>query len=77
MRTCNYIASVDTSLVHLAVACGRKIQLLLNKIPDERWIDLLTNPGNYRDHVEVYQQDRFHNWEKPISNFLNRMRLEF
>ena len=77
MKTCNYIASVDTSLVHLAVACGRKIQLLLNKIPDERWLDLLTNPGNYRDHVEVYQQDRFHNWEKPISNFLNRMRLEF
>lgn len=77
MRACNYIASVDTSLVHLAVACGRNIQLLLNKIPDERWIDLLTNPGNYRNHIELYQQERFHNWEKPINNLLNRMRLEF
>ncbi len=77
MRSCNYIASVDTSLVHLAIACGRIIQLFLNKIPDERWLDLLTNAGNYRDHVEVYQQERFHNWEKPINNFLNRMRLEF
>ena len=73
MQECNYIASVDTSLVHLAVACGREVQLLLNKIPDERWLELLSKPGNYQKHIKIYQQEKFHNWEAPINNLLNQM----
>lgn len=73
MQNCNYIASVDTSLVHLAVACGREVQLLLNKIPDERWLDLLSKQGHYQSHIKTYQQKEFHNWEDPINNLLNQM----
>jgi hypothetical protein len=75
MAQSDWIITVDTSLVHLAVACGRKVQLLLNLFPDERWVDLLSQEGSYRQLVTAYQQQHFHNWESPLRNLRQELEL--
>lgn len=65
MEQAQAIATVDTSLGHLSVLCGRKIHLLLPQWPDERWYDLLTE-GLYHQLTTVHQQSRFHSWEEPL-----------
>jgi len=66
MRKCSMIITVDTSLVHLAAASGRNVNLLLNKFPDERWQDLCEKGSSYAKHVMVHQQKEFHKWNEPL-----------
>ena len=68
MAQCNAIATVDTSLGHLAVACGRQVQLLLPQFPDERWYDLLQHDGRYRELVVPHRQEGFHRWQEPLAS---------
>ena len=68
MAQCNAIATVDTSLGHLAVACGRQVQLLLPQFPDERWYDLLQRDGRYRELVVPHRQEGFHRWQEPLAS---------
>jgi len=75
MAQSDWIITVDTSLVHLAVACGRKVQLLLNLFPDERWVDLLSQEGSYRQLVTAHQQQQFHNWETPLRSLRQKLEL--
>jgi hypothetical protein len=69
------IITVDTSLVHLCAAIGRDVSLILNKYPDERWCDLLSERGSYKDHVKVFQQTKFHDWEAPIRKLNDHLGL--
>lgn len=66
MQRAEAIATVDTSLGHLAVLCRRQVNLLLPLWPDERWYDLLAD-GLYRELTTVHQQTRFHSWDEPLT----------
>lgn len=68
------IATVDTSLGHLSVLCGRPVHLLLPLWPDERWYDLLEG-GIYRKLVSTYQQQQFHCWRQPLEALSRQLRL--
>lgn len=73
MRNCSLIITVDTSLVHLAVASGRNVDLLLNKFPDERWQDLCEKGSSYAQHVIVHQQKEFHDWGEPLATIRQKI----
>lgn len=68
MAQCGAIATVDTSLGHLAVACGRQVQLLLPQFPDERWYDLLGRDSRYRQLVVPHRQEGFHRWQGALAS---------
>lgn len=68
------IATVDTSLGHLAVLCGREVHLLLPLWPDERWYDLLKQ-GVYQRLAKIHQQQKFHCWEKPLESLSRSLQL--
>ena len=73
MRKCSMIITVDTSLVHLAAASGRNVDLLLNKFPDERWQDLCEKGSSYAQHVMVHQQKEFHRWNEPLETIRQKI----
>ena len=75
MEQCIRIASVDTSLTHLSATCGRDVDLLLPLHPDERWLELLQQPGVYQDHVTPHQQVSFHDWEQPLQSLSHSLQL--
>jgi len=74
MGEASAIATVDTSLGHLSVLCGRPVHLLLPLWPDERWYDLLEG-GIYQKLVSSYQQQQFHCWRKPLETLSRRLQL--
>ena len=73
MAQCSAIATVDTSLGHLAVACGRQVQLLLPQFPDERWYDLLGRDGRYRQLVVPHRQEGFHRWQGALASLETKL----
>lgn len=74
MRRAEHIATVDTSLGHLAVLCGRRVQLLLPQWPDERWYDLL-GQGVYHQGVQAHRQRYFHRWNEPLESLSRSLQL--
>ncbi|MCP9809139.1 hypothetical protein KBY58_06800 [Cyanobium sp. HWJ4-Hawea] len=74
MRGAAAIATVDTSLGHLAVLCARPVQLLLPLWPDERWYDLLDG-GLYGALVTTYRQRQFNSWREPLKDLSQRLHL--
>ena len=72
---CKHIISVDTSLTHLAATSGRQVHLLLPLFPDERWVELLTVAGVYRDCVVPHRQTCFHDWDAPLRSVTEALGL--
>jgi len=68
IQECDNVATVDTSLVHLTVLCDRDVHLLLPRFPDERWLDLLSEPGIYQERVTAHRQQEFHDWRAALSS---------
>ena len=62
------VASVDTSLVHLACWCGQRPVMLAHRWPDGRWIQ-----GSWQN-VDILEQDTLFNWEPPIQRLIERIR---
>ena len=59
------IITIDTSIVHLAGAIGKKTYLLLAYNPDFRWMTKISNSAWYPT-VKIFRHDRDSNWRKLI-----------
>ena len=62
------VASVDTSLVHLACWCGQRPVMLAHRWPDGRWIQ-----GSWQN-VDILEQDNLFDWNAPIQRLIERIR---
>ena len=72
IQTCKNkkIITIDTALAHLCAAMGATAILLLNHIPDERWIELHRPEHCYGKHLTILQQTQFCNWEDALSSLM-------
>lgn len=61
------VASVDTSLVHLACWCGQKPIVLAHRWPDGRWLK-----GSWQS-VDILEQKTLYDWEPPIQRLIQRI----
>jgi len=61
------VASVDTSLVHLACWCGRRPILLAHRWPDGRWLK-----GSWQS-IDILEQEKLYDWEPPIERLIQRI----
>lgn len=66
------IISVDTSLIHLAGAMGKKSYLILPRVPEWRWL-LDRNDTPWYPSIEIYRQKIENNWEDVIAEIKNRI----
>jgi ADP-heptose:LPS heptosyltransferase len=66
------IISVDTSLIHLAGALGKKSFLMLSYSADWRWL-LERNTSPWYDSVKIFRQKLIGDWNFVI----NEIQLEF
>ena len=62
------VASVDTSLIHLACWCGKKPLMLAHRWPDGRWIQ-----GSWKN-IDILEQDTLFDWNTPIQRLIDRIR---
>ena len=65
-----HIITIDTALAHLCAVMGAKATLLLNKIPDERWMELHKPENCYGKNLRILQQTQFCNWDDVMSSLL-------
>ncbi len=66
------IISIDTSLIHLAGALGKKSFLMLSYSADWRWL-LDRNSSPWYDSVKIFRQKLIGDWNFVI----NEIQLEF
>ena len=62
------VASIDTSLVHLACWCGLKPVMLAHHWPDGRWFN------NSWQSIDIFEQETLFDWEPPIQRLIQRLR---
>ena len=64
------VISIDTALAHLCAVMGKNATLLLNHIPDERWVELLRSGNCYSKYLKITQQKQFYDWEESLTSLL-------
>ena len=62
------VASIDTSLIHLACWCGYRPTMLAHRWPDGRWLQ-----GSWQN-IEILEQETLFDWEPPIQRLIQRIR---
>ena len=62
------VASIDTSLIHLACWCGYRPMMLAHRWPDGRWLK-----GSWQN-IDILEQDTLFDWEPPIQRLIERIR---
>ena len=66
----NQVITIDTALAHLCAVTGKDATLLLNHMPDERWVELHRPENCYGKHLKIIQQTKFYDWEDSLSSLL-------
>ena len=64
------VITIDTALAHLCAVAGKNATLLLNYIPDERWVELHRPDNCYGKHLKVVRQVQFCDWEETLTSLL-------
>ena len=59
------VISVDTAVAHLAGALGKKVWILINFIPDFRWL-LDQEDTPWYPTARLYRQSEVDNWNSVI-----------
>ena len=59
------IISVDTSVAHLAGALGKKVWILINYIPDFRWL-LDREDSPWYPNARLFRQNKVDDWNSVI-----------
>ena len=62
------VASIDTSLIHLACWCGLRPVMLAHRWPDGRWLQ-----GSWQN-IDILEQDTLFDWEPPIQRLIQHIR---
>lgn len=61
------VITIDTSIAHLAGALGKKVWILLTKVPDWRWLlNLDTTP--WYPTAKLFRQTELNNWSEVFEN---------
>ena len=71
----DFVVSVDTSIVHLAAALGKKMVVLLPFAPDWRWL-LERSDSPWYPTIKLLRQDAMDDWESVLQK-LNPILLNF
>lgn len=78
ISNCDLIITVDTAIAHLAGALGKKVWLLVKKVPDWRWC-FTGETSKWYPTIRIYRQSKFGDWssvfrdlDRDISLFLNK-----
>jgi ADP-heptose:LPS heptosyltransferase len=66
------IVSVDTSVVHLAGAMGKKVWVLIPFDPDWRWMREVTQSPWYPT-LTLFRQRTPHDWTSAMNTLQNRL----
>lgn len=61
------IISIDTAVAHLAGAMGKPVWLVLNKIPDWRWL-LDRNDSPWYPTMRIFRQQQPNDWDKVFQD---------
>tara|TARA_Y100001933_G_scaffold260829_1_gene313907 strand:- start:476 stop:1591 length:1116 start_codon:yes stop_codon:yes gene_type:complete len=61
------VASIDTSLIHLACWCGHRPLMLAHRWPDGRWLQ-----GSW-ENIDILEQHTLFDWEPPIQRLIERI----
>jgi len=70
------IISVDTSVAHLAAAIGKKTWILINHIPEFRWmLDCDTSP--WYPTAKLFRQTKIDDWEPIINKMKDELKVHF
>ena len=71
------IISIDTSLIHLAGAIGKKSFLMLSYSADWRWL-LNQNKTPWYENIKIFRQDSIGNWDfviNQIQDEFNKLKI--
>jgi len=74
LENMDIIISIDTSVLHLAGAMGKKSFALLNFVPDWRW-GLEDSSTNWYKHIELIRQSSLNDWDSVLEKLIAK--LEF
>ena len=69
------VLSVDTSVVHLCGAMGKKVFVLLPFAPDWRW-GLDDDKTNWYDSVTLFRQETMGNWDDVLEKVANSIEID-
>ena len=58
-----HVITIDTALVHICAALGKKVNLLLPYFHDERWCEYLSINSSYSKYCNIINQDNPLNWD--------------
>lgn len=73
MQNLDLIVSCDTSTAHLAGALGRPVTVLLQRIPDWRWL-LDREDCPWYPSMRLMRQSRLGDWSEPMSRVAEALR---
>jgi len=62
------VASIDTSLIHLACWCDLRPVMLAHRWPDGRWLQ-----GSWQN-IDILEQDTLFDWEPVVQRLIQRIR---
>lgn len=66
------VICVDTSVAHLAAAMGKETWILINYIPDFRWL-LNRNDSVWYESVKLFRQNIDYDWESVMTNVVCKL----
>lgn len=67
------VITVDTSIAHLAGAMGKPVWVLLQYVPDWRWmLDRMDSP--WYPTMRLFRQSKLNNWAQPIDQLAQALR---
>jgi ADP-heptose:LPS heptosyltransferase len=73
MDNLDLIVTVDTSVAHLAGALGKPVWVLLQHIPDWRWM-LNRQDSPWYPTMRLFRQTRWEDWTTPVQRILALLR---
>ena len=68
------IISVDTSVAHLAGALAKRVWILLNYIPDFRWM-LDREDSPWYPNARLFRQPKIDDWNSVIKKLKKNLKI--
>ena len=69
----DFVISIDTSIAHLSGAMGKKTILLLQYMPDFRWL-LNQDESIWYNSISIIRQNNRDNWDNVIDTLFYKLK---
>ena len=66
IKSLDLVITCDTSIAHLAASMNKQTWVLLNDVPEWRWL-LNTNKSLWYKNVSLFRCEVKDDWSKPIN----------